>query len=165
LAMARISHNNKATTQLAPLIERLVVTLAPIAEKRAVKIESTIARNFRTAAAAVDVAETIGNVLDNGVEWAKSTVKITCQSIKNGDGKDFIRVIVSDDGPGIDENLYILALGRGGRLDEGRKQNGIGSGLGLAIANDILEAIGGTITLARSDSGGLAVSMDWPQSL
>lgn len=164
LAIARISRSTGLATQLAPLAQRLVATLSPIAEKRGISFNTGIPQDLMIAAAAVDIAEVIGNVLDNAVEWTKSQVWLTAQNIKANSGRDMIRICVDDDGPGIAENQYLEALGRGIRLDESRKLDGIGSGLGLAIAADILEAIGGSILLARSDKGGLSVLLDWPKA-
>jgi signal transduction histidine kinase len=165
LAMARISRDGSLATLLAPLSARLITTILPIAEKRAIRLESAVPDGLVIAAAIVDIAEVIGNVLDNAVEWATAKVWLSADRVKTGGGREMIRVQVDDDGPGIEETNYATALGRGGRLDESRKQNGIGSGLGLAIAADILEVLGGRISLARSDKGGLCVVLEWPKAV
>jgi len=68
---------------------------------------------------------------------------------------------VEDDGPGIDPAQMADAFARGARLDEA----GGGHGLGLAIAQDLAEATGAQISLARSELGGLKVAIVWARSL
>jgi signal transduction histidine kinase len=68
---------------------------------------------------------------------------------------------VEDDGPGIDPAQMADAFARGVRLDEA----GGGHGLGLAIAQDLAEATGAQISLARSELGGLKVAIVWARSL
>jgi signal transduction histidine kinase len=62
-----------------------------------------------------------------------------------------IRLAIDDDGPGIAADRVSEAFSRGARLDEA----GEGHGLGLSISRDILERLGGDLTLTRSDLGGL----------
>lgn len=153
LALARIRRRTGGATDAAPLLHKLIAALAPQAAKRGVTLGHEVEGPLPVAAAAVDLAEAVGNVLENAVEWAAGAVHLSAKR----DGA-VIRVAVSDDGPGIAPERRAEALGRGGRLDESRK----GSGLGLAIAADIMDALGGTITLERSAAGGLEVWLDWP---
>jgi K+-sensing histidine kinase KdpD len=52
------------------------------------------------------------------------------------------------------------ALSRGGRLDEA----GPGHGIGLSIATELVEAAGGSLSIARSAIGGLNVTLAWTLS-
>lgn len=66
---------------------------------------------------------------------------------------------VEDDGPGIPEDEADRALARGERLDATKP----GSGLGLAIVADMLEALGASLRLGRSESlGGLRAEVRLP---
>ena len=58
-----------------------------------------------------------------------------------------------------EQRVQVLASGK--RLDEGTP----GHGLGLSIATKLATLHGGTLSLARSEMGGLAVSLDLPAAL
>ncbi|MBX9458098.1 MAG: hypothetical protein KL863_19880 [Rhizobium sp.] len=56
---------------------------------------------------------------------------------------------MTDDGPGIPDDMIGLVLERGGRLDESSG----GAGLGLAIARDIATGANGEIRLVNAQPG------------
>jgi signal transduction histidine kinase len=86
-----------------------------------------------------DLAEALGNLLENAVRHAESGVAVRC--VGAGDG---LAIEVVDDGPGIAADRIDGLTARGARLDV----NEDGAGLGLAIVGDIAEAWGGRLTLA-----------------
>lgn len=104
----------------------------------------------------VDLAELVGNLLDNACKWAGSRVKV---SIEQRDRTAIL--IVADDGPGIPDADLSEALVRGRQLDEQKR----GSGFGLAIAHDIVTAYRGRIDLRRSHLGGLRAEALLPLAL
>jgi signal transduction histidine kinase len=96
-----------------------------------------------------DLAEVMGNLLENATRHARSQVRITA-----GMSSDGLAIEIEDDGPGIAPDLRPAALARGVRLDE----RGDRTGLGLAIVQDVLDAYGWTLHLDASALGGLKVS-------
>jgi signal transduction histidine kinase len=97
-----------------------------------------------------DLAEIMGNLIENAARHARSNVKVMLQTV--GDGATCI--VVDDDGPGVDDAQRDAVMQRGERLDT-RVQ---GAGLGLAIVADILEVYGSSVLLGRSPDGGLRAS-------
>jgi len=90
----------------------------------------------------------LGNLLDNAWKWARATVRLT---IEYGEG---YRILVEDDGPGIDAAGLQLLAQRGMRQDE----NIPGYGIGLSIVKSMVEELGGTLEFKKSQSlGGLQV--------
>jgi len=102
-----------------------------------------------------DLEEMLGNLIDNACKWAKSRVKISC-----GTHDDRLEVVVEDDGPGIAKEEFSNVIRRGHKLDESKP----GHGQGLGIVNDIAALYGGSLQLARSESGGLQAKLDLPSA-
>ena len=73
-----------------------------------------------------------------------------------------IKITIDDNGPGIQKEDYEKALKPFQRLDSSRNQNIAGSGLGLSISQEIINSIGGTIGLDKSNLGGLRVIIALP---
>ncbi|SNR95075.1 sensor histidine kinase [Pseudomonas segetis] len=100
-----------------------------------------------------DLLELLGNLLDNACKWADSKVQLQLSQ-----GSDGYRLVIEDDGPGINAERREDVLNRGIRLDEQVS----GHGLGLGIVRDIVDAWGGDISLGESSLGGLSVCILLP---
>ena len=66
-----------------------------------------------------------------------------------------VRIIVSDDGPGLTAEQIRTLVEPFARGEESRNRATGGAGLGLSIARDIAESEGGTLTLENRAGGGL----------
>jgi signal transduction histidine kinase len=153
LQAARLGVEQMASTDLGSLIGKLIHVLRPATEARKVTWRLQTDGNLSIQADPADLAEAIGNILDNATKWARSEIAIRAER-KGGT----ILVLVGDDGPGVDASAYATILERGVHADgeEG------GSGLGLAISRDIAEAYGGSLTFGKSTLGGLEVRLSFP---
>lgn len=109
-----------------------------------------------------DMLELLGNLLDNACKYASGQIDLHISSHEN----DW-QIMVSDQGPGIDQRERERLLQRGTRLDEDRIQNNAqnnvqGSGLGLAIVSDIVASYSGSLQLQANQPQGLCVIVTLP---
>jgi signal transduction histidine kinase len=127
--------------------------LRPARVDREIGWQLDVTGDVRVEADPADIAEALGNVLDNASKWARSQIAVTVSR----DDQD-VTVRVADDGPGIalEERTSVVARGK-----HGEDTNG-GSGLGLAITADIVDAYRATLSLDKSSLGGLQVSLRFP---
>lgn len=142
-----------AVRPIAPVVERVVAVLRRTPRGHALEWRIDIPADLHTPADDQDLAEIVGNLAENAVEWAARDIRVAARA--RGEA---VALRVEDDGPGVPEDRIGEALARGGRLDEQRP----GSGLGLAIAGDLVEAYGGALELGRSELGGLLVEARLP---
>ena len=98
-------------------------------------------------------------IIDNALKFAPrgSVIDLTVASV---DGAHAISV--RDRGRGLEPEQLEQATGRFWRSPQ--DQNVPGSGLGLAIASDLLDALGGSLTLSSPEGGGLEVTLRLPAS-
>lgn len=156
LQAARMGVEQMATTSLLGISGKLVNVLAPFTTEKGIDWHLDIDPALTVQADPADIAEALGNVLDNAVRFARTRIEVSANRTK-GD----IVLSVRDDGPGADPASYDLMLKRGIRIDE----QTAGSGLGLAISGDIMEAYGGKLDLSASRLGGLEVKLTLPAQL
>ncbi|GEC58364.1 histidine kinase [Bradyrhizobium elkanii] len=152
LALARLRSGTGSTgaamSELRPLVSSLLTTLARTSSGEKILFERSIPEGLRIPLDRTDLAEVLGNLLENAARHAKARVRIAAIA-------DPLSVVVEDDGEGIPEDQIARVLERGGRLDE----QGSGSGLGLAIVQDVLEAYRWHLQITRSELGGARVTI------
>jgi signal transduction histidine kinase len=73
------------------------------------------------------------------------------------DGRGRVTVTVSDDGPGLPEEIRARLF----QPFQGTKGQGH-AGLGLSIVKELIDAMGGTIRYAKSDRGGASFTFSIP---
>ncbi|MES0131759.1 ATP-binding protein [Mesorhizobium sp. M0029] len=133
-------------TPVTPLVQRMVRVLQKL--KPDVSLSLMLpAADIVFAGEREDLEELLGNLLDNAMKWAKSTVAVSVTPAAAG----LFELSIEDDGPGIPEDKARDVLKRGRRLDETKP----GTGLGLAIVADLVNEYGGALALERSTMGGL----------
>lgn len=155
LARARVrgAGRRKAalSTPLLPLVRSMIKTIARTPAGARVTIEPHIPDDLSVPMDRTDLAEVLGNLLDNAARHATARVRVAAGEDPAGPW-----ISIEDDGPGIAPAARAKVVERGIRLDEREE----GAGLGLAIVQDVLDAYGWRLTLAASDGlGGLKVTI------
>lgn len=100
----------------------------------------------------------ITNLVDNAVRYGGSA------RIRVEDDAGALRIRISDDGPGIPAADLERVFDPFVRLDRSRNRETGGTGLGLSIARSIVNAHGGTLTLANRREGGLEATLTLPRT-
>lgn len=158
LQAARLGVEQMVSTQLANLVGKLALVLGPVTRQRGVDWQLDVPRDLVVQADAADIAECLGNLLDNASKWSRSQIEVRARREGN-----FVEISVRDDGPGVDPADYARILARGGQAGlAGSAAEDHGSGLGLAISHDIASAYGGSLTFDRAPLGGLQVLLRLP---
>jgi signal transduction histidine kinase len=143
-----------ARTEAAPVVSDLTRALSKLYAPRGVTIEKECPDGLSFRGARADLEEMIGNLLDNACKWAIEMVEIVVTPV----GAGRLKITVSDDGPGLNDDQIVRVLERGERLDQTKP----GTGLGLSIVKEIADLYGGSLTLSRSHLGGLATELILP---
>lgn len=156
LARARLSGPGDLRRRhcaVAPAVARLVATMRRLPEGGSLIWDVSVPGELAYPGDEGEVMEVLGNLLDNARKWAHRRVRVSGVADGAGIGG---RLIVSDDGPGMDE-AALAGLGRGVRWDESRP----GTGFGLSIAREVAETAGASLIFATSPEGGLTVEVSW----
>jgi signal transduction histidine kinase/CheY-like chemotaxis protein len=147
-----------APTDLAVLLEETAAMLRPMAERRDLDFR------YHPAAGLPEWVETDATRLRQVViNLANNAIKYTEQGFVelNADWRQGrLRLRVADSGPGIapeQRERIMLPFQRGEKTG---KQSGVG--LGLAISLQIIELLGGELTIGDRDGGGAVFQLEMP---
>jgi signal transduction histidine kinase len=145
-------------TDIEPLLAGLQRTFLKIYAAKGLAIEVDCPADLRFRGESRDFDDMVGNLVDNAAKWARHSIVIQAMALPVVDGRNFLEVVVSDDGPGLPVEKRADVMRRGQRLDETVP----GSGLGLAIVADLASLYGGALSLEDSDLGGLRTRLRLP---
>jgi signal transduction histidine kinase len=134
----------QVSADVREVAERVINVVRRTACGRELAWDIDVSPSLRARIDPDDLAEALGNLLENAARHARSRVGVLACS--SGDG---VLIKIVDDGPGIPAERVAEALTRGKRLDT----LGSGRGLGLAIVSDIAEAWGARLAIEPAAPG------------
>ncbi|MGF1726163.1 ATP-binding protein [Photobacterium nomapromontoriensis] len=142
-------------TAASTRVDAISMAMDKVYAYRHVILVNELASDLMIAVEKSDLDELIGNLIENGYKWAHSLIRVHHSECDT----KFIRIIIEDDGPGIEDDAYQNVLKRGVRLDETTP----GTGLGLNIVNELAHSYRGELFLSRSVLGGLKAELILPK--
>jgi signal transduction histidine kinase len=145
-------------TDVAPVVHAIARTMEKTNRDKDLRLRVDMPEGAQFRGEQQDVEEMVGNLVDNACKWAQSRVAIEVLKERTDDGRDVIRIIVDDDGPGLTPAEREQVARRGRRLDESKP----GSGLGLSIVVELAALYGGSFTLGTAPLGGLRAELVLP---
>ena len=150
---------HREPTDLSVLIEDAVTSFGPAAEATGVELHAAVDDELPLIDVdPVRIREVVVNLVANAVRHTPrdGRVEVTAHAIAD-DRR--VRVIVTDTGSGIATEFLEHVFERFARTPDSR-----GSGLGLAIARGLVEAHGGTISVASELGRGSTFQFEIPVS-
>ncbi len=144
-------------TEIEPVANAIARALERIHRDKDLLFDITCDADVKFQGEKQDLEEMLGNLLDNAAKWTASEVRLTAH-LQDYPRSRIVVIKVEDDGPGLTDEQLKAPVERGRRLDETKP----GSGLGHSIVADLVHSYHGTFTLARSELGGLAVTLHLP---
>jgi two-component system phosphate regulon sensor histidine kinase PhoR len=109
--------------------------------------------------------QVLSNLVENAVKYCPVGSTVTIKALPDASGKGdggSIRVLVSDNGPGIDPKHIPRLFERFYRVDAGRSRDVGGTGLGLSIVKHLVEAMGGSVTVESKVGRGSTFTVTLP---
>lgn len=136
------------------LYDILIEEVTALANRTDVGIDTSGVMPVVCKADAIAIRHAVRNMLDNAARYTKNIIKLSCC-----EQDDTVRIVVSDDGPGIPEEDRERVFGRFVRLEEGRSRKEGSTGLGLAVVRTIAKQHGGSAQFIDPECGGASIEM------
>lgn len=134
-------------------VNDVISALHKIHRDRNISVKTDILNTATFPGDSNDLLEVLGNLLDNGFKYAKTTVSINIHTLNS-----HLIFTIEDDGHGLLSEDCMVIFNRGLRIDETPN----GQGLGLSIVKNIIESYDGSIKASTSPLGGARFIIDIP---
>jgi two-component system phosphate regulon sensor histidine kinase PhoR len=131
---------------------RVLNTFQERAERRGVELVNDVGLLVpRVLADRRAIDHIVTNLVDNAVKYCGPRSKVVLRADVQGER---VRILVQDDGPGIEARHLPRLFERFYRVDPGRSREIGGTGLGLSIVKHLAEAMGGTVSVESTPGQG-----------
>jgi signal transduction histidine kinase/CheY-like chemotaxis protein len=169
LDIARLSHGavdiNVRSTDIAVELESVVEMLAPIAIERGLQLSCRLDSKLPTCCE-VDIhrlRQVLMKLVTNALKFTQSgSVTLAGALAWREDDRAGLRFSVSDTGIGIAQTDLETLFEPFRQVDNSHTRQQQGAGLGLAIADQIVELLGGTISVESAPGKGSTFTVEIP---
>ena len=145
----------------AELFEQVVELFSERAERRRVGLVWDVAEGTGLVLGDRRALERVlTNLVDNAVKYAGEGKTV---SLRAEQRRDWMALVVSDDGPGIEERHLQRLFERFYRVDAGRSRELGGTGLGLSIVKHLVDSMGGRVRVDSSVGVGTTFTVLLPR--
>jgi signal transduction histidine kinase len=144
---------------LAQVIERVVSTIAPAADKASVGLYSDVRGPLPIRGDGGQLDRVLANLLGNAIKFTPAEGTVTIRAERTG-GDTLL--VVSDTGMGIPAAEQSALFDRFFRATNAIRQAIPGTGLGLAICQKIVDNHGGSIAVDSTENVGTTVTITLP---
>lgn len=148
LAEVRQLALEKSSTNVNQIVSRAVYMLKPLADEKDIRVNCMLDELPELEADADRLNQVFYNILVNAIRYSptKSIVKVVTVQ-EEIEGRSWLKVSVTDNGPGIAQEDIPHIFDHFYRGDKSRDRKSGGSGLGLAIVKQLVEIHGGRVAV------------------
>jgi signal transduction histidine kinase len=150
----------RAPTDLSELVHGTVHAWRAQSAAAGVTVDAYVEENLRAEVDADLVRRALDNLLDNGLRHSPRGSTVSVRAASDG---PWVRISVTDHGPGFPADFLPHAFERFGRADDARSRRDGGAGLGLAIVRAVAVAHSGSAHAANLEAGGATVTVKLPR--
>ncbi len=127
------------------VVESAAHTVANAAEEKSVRLQLENCENCFVLGLHFRLEQALINLLDNAIKFNRENGEVLVRWENAGDG--FVKITVSDNGIGIPMGELKRIFERFYRVDKARSRPVGGTGLGLPIVKEVIERMGGTVSV------------------
>jgi two-component system phosphate regulon sensor histidine kinase PhoR len=148
------------TFPLQPVVQRVLEAAGPLAEGRGIELHCRVPHLTDVRADVSALEQVVLNLVENAVKYGREegAVWVSAEPVDGG-----VRILVKDDGPGIDACHHDRLFERFYRVDVGRSREVGGTGLGLAIVKHLVTGMGGHIGIRPREPEGTVFWVQLPE--
>ena len=146
---------------VASTCESLVEFYRPVAGKKNLTLEVELDGEIpRITSDAGKFKQILYNLVSNAIKFTPAGGEVRLRAVSDA---EHIRISVSDTGPGIPPEMHERVFDKFRQLDASVTREHGGAGLGLAISRELIQLLGGEITIESDEGRGSTFTVALPR--
>jgi signal transduction histidine kinase len=159
LALARSDAGELPPADTVDLVGEVQAAVERAGEQSAPIVVSAMTNRAWAAAAHTEIELVLDNLLRNACRYTRTRVVVSVLA-----NRSTVRVLVDDDGPGVQPEHRTRVFDRFYRASDDRARSSGGAGLGLALVAELVRRRGGRVAVGESPDGGARFTVVWPRA-
>ncbi|MHB9112316.1 MAG: sensor histidine kinase [Thermoleophilia bacterium] len=146
-------------TDTAEVVEKIVRKLEPLAQQSDISINNQVRPGLVLPLSERMATTVLTNLLENAIRYSGRGSHVELDAQREAGG---MRLVVRDDGIGIDAEHLPHIFERFYRVDKSRSRRMGGTGLGLSIVKHVVESGGGRVSAKSREGFGTEITLSFP---
>lgn len=159
LALARSDAGELPPADAVDLVDEVRSAVARAGEQPVPIVVNALTGQAWAAAAQTETGLVLDNLLRNACRYTRTRVVVSVLT-----SRSTVRVLVDDDGPGVQPEHRTKVFDRFYRVADDRARSSGGAGLGLALVAELVRRRGGRVAVGDSPDGGARFTVVWPRA-
>lgn len=170
LTLARLEEQEGEKTQrpltrenvdINEIVSSAIEFCGPRAHSKEILVDHSPKRSVTATVNRSLIEQAVINILDNAIKYTEPNTTV---SLKAEEKQSSVRIMVSDQGPGISPEHKDRIFERFYRVDKARSRGEGGTGLGLAIVKHIAAVHGGQVGVETTPGSGATFWLEIPKA-
>ena len=159
LALARSDAGELPPSDSVDLVDEVRAAVSRAGEQPVPIVVNAMTGQAWAAAAQTEIQLVLDNLLRNACRYTRTRVVVSVLASRSD-----VRVLVDDDGPGVEPEHRAKVFDRFYRVSDDRARSSGGAGLGLALVAELVRRRGGRVAVGESPDGGARFTVAWPRA-
>jgi two-component system phosphate regulon sensor histidine kinase PhoR len=151
----------EGVADLGLVAQSVLEKLQPLATKLEVRINDDLPAGLKVNLPDRMVGTVLSNLIENAIKYSGRGSLVEIGASREGNR---VKLVVRDDGIGIDSEHLPHIFERFYRVDKSRSRRLGGTGLGLSIVKHVVESAGGTVSAKSREGFGTEITVLLPQA-
>jgi signal transduction histidine kinase len=159
LALARSDAGELPPADSIDLVDEVHAAVARAGDQPVPIAVNAMTGQAWAAAARTETELVLDNLVRNACRYTRTRVVVSVLA-----SRSTVRVLVDDDGPGVQPEHRAKVFDRFYRVSDDRARSSGGAGLGLALVDALVRRRGGRVAVGESPDGGARFTVVWPRA-
>ena len=144
------------------ILREVIRQMGMLASSRRVTLEALDTGGLEVETNADLLYRCVSNLVDNAIKYSGEGSRVVLRAALDGGA---VEIEVADNGAGISEDELQRVFDRFYRVDRGRSRREGGNGLGLAIVQEVVRALGGSVSVRSAPNVGTTFAIRLPRAV